>query len=137
MREVQIGDKTVRLRGSPLSLLYYRQEFDRDLLGDLAGMLAGTVGMEALRSGKVDLNSLNFAGLDTVAILRLIWALARTDAGPGGRFPSFEAWLAQNEDLNIFDAGLLQAAFEEVQRAFFRTGKAVAPAAQRKRRQSV
>ena len=27
MREVTVGDKTLRLRGSPLSLLYYQQAF--------------------------------------------------------------------------------------------------------------
>ena len=134
MREVQVGDgKVLRLKGSPLSLLYYQQEFGRDLLGDLAGMLTGLVGAQALAVGKVDATKLNFSALDSVAILRLVWTLARTDVGPAGKFPGFEAWLAENEDLNIFDVDLLQAVFEEVQQAFFRPGKTVAPAAQGKR----
>src|SRR5690606_9477837 len=129
MREVTVGDKTLRLRGSALSLLHYQQEFGRDLLGDLVGMLTALTGLEMLQSGQVDAEKLNLAGLDTVAILRLIWTLARTDAGPGGKFPGFETWLAENEELNIFDTDLLQAVFEEVQRAFFRDRKTVAPAA--------
>jgi len=126
MHEVTIGDKTLRLRGSALSLLYYRQAFGRDLLGDLVSMLTAMTGLEVLRAGKMDIEKINFTGLDTVAILRLIWTLARTDAGPNGSFPSFEVWLAENEDLNMFDNDLLKAVFEEVQRAFFRSGKTVA-----------
>jgi len=133
MREVQIGDKTVRLRGSPLSLLYYRQEFDRDLLGDLAGMVTSMAGMEALKGGKIDISTINFAAIDSVAILRLIWTLARTDAGPDGKFPSFVKWLAENEELYILDGDLLAAAMEEAARCFFRGQPSVAPAAQGRR----
>lgn len=134
MREVQIGgDKVLRLKGSALSLLYYQQEFDRDLLGDLAGMLTGLAGVQALQTGEVDASNLNLSALDSVAILRLVWTLARTAAGPAGQFPSFMSWLAENEDINIFDIELLTAVFEEAQRAFFRQGRTVASAVQERR----
>jgi len=134
MREIHVGDKTVRLRGSNLSLLYYQQEFGRDLLGDLTGMITSVVGMDALKKGRVDPENMNIAAIDSVAILRLIWTLARTAAGPTGNFPSFDVWLQENEELDFLNGELLQTVFAEAQRAFFRIQKTVAPAAQGKRR---
>lgn len=132
MREVQIGDKILRLRGSTLSLLYYQQEFGRDLLGDMVGMMTGMAGFQALANGgTVDPSKLDFSRLDSVAILRLVWTLARTVAGTGGQFPSFVRWLEENEDINIFDPDLLTAVMEEAKKIFFRGGKTVAPAAQK------
>ena len=132
MREITIGDKTLRLRGSALSLLHYNQEFGRDLLADLVGMMTGLAGIQALASGdEADPAKLDLSKLDTVALLRLIWTLARTAAGVGGQFPSFARWLEENEYIDIFDAGLMTAAMTEATKIFFRGGKAVASAAQR------
>jgi len=132
MREIKIGDKTLRLRGSALSLLHYQQEFGRDLLGDLVGMMAGMAGFQALTNGgEVDPSKLDFSRLDSVAILRLIWTLARTAVGVGGQFPSFARWLEEHEDIDIFDPELMTAVMEEATKIFFRRNKAVAPAAQR------
>jgi hypothetical protein len=130
MREVQVGDKTLRLRGSALSLLHYQQEFGRDLLGDMVGMMTGLAGFQALANGgKVDPSKLDLSKLDSVAILRLVWTLVRTAAGVGGQFPSFTRWLEEHEDINIFDPDLLTAAMEEAQKIFFRRSQTVAPAA--------
>lgn len=134
MQEINIGDKTVRLRGSNLSLLYYQQEFGRDLIGDLTKMITSMVSAEALKIGRVDPEDMNLAAFDSVSLLRLIWTLARTAAGPTGNFPSFDVWLQENEELDLLNGELLQTVFEEAQRAFFRSPKTVAPAAQRKRR---
>jgi len=38
MREITIGDKTIRVRATPLALLFYKQEFSVDLVGDLMSM---------------------------------------------------------------------------------------------------
>lgn len=129
MREVTIGDKTLRLRGSALSLLHYQQEFGRDLLGDMVGMVAGLTGFQALSGGEVDPSKLDFSRLDSVAILRLVWTLARTAAGVGGQFSSFTRWLEEHEDIDIFDPDLLAAAIEEATKIFFRRKPSVAPAA--------
>ena len=131
MREVTIGDKTLRLKGSALSLLHYQQEFGRDLLGDMVGMLTGLAGFQGLFGGEIDPSKLDFSRLDSVAILRLIWTLARTAAGVGGQFPSFTRWLEEHEDINIFDPDFLAAAMEEATKIFFRRKPSVAPAAQR------
>lgn len=132
MREVNIGDKTIRLRGTTLSLLYYQQEFNRDLVGDLAGMIASMVGLGALQGDKVAAENINFGAIDSVSLLRLVWVLARTAVGPTGQFPSFTQWLAENEDIDIFGGGLLPAAIEEASNAFFRSRPGVAPAAKRR-----
>jgi len=132
MREVQVGDKKLRLKGSVLSLLYYHQEFGRDLLADLVGMVTGLAGLQALSNdGEVDLSKLDLSKLDSIAFLRLIWTLARTASGTGGQFPSFVHWLEENEDINIFDLDLLTAVMEEAQKIFFRGGKTVVPAAKK------
>jgi len=132
MREITIGDKTLRLRGSALSLLYYNQEFGRDLLADLVGMMTGLAGFQELAGGgAIDPEKLDLSKLDSVALLRLIWTLARTAAGVGGQFPSFTRWLEEHEELNIFDAELLSSAMEEATKIFFRGSKTVAPAAQK------
>jgi len=132
MREVQIGDKILRLRGSVLSLLHYQQEFGRDLLGDMVAMMTGLAGFQAFSNGaEVDPSRLDLSKLDSVAILRLVWTLARTAAGVGGQFPSFTRWLEEYEDINIFDPELLNAAMTEAQKIFFRGGKTVAPAAKK------
>lgn len=132
MREVTIGDKTLRLRGSALSLLHYQQEFGRDLLGDLVGMMTGLSGIQGLSGGEIDASKLDFSRLDSVAILRLVWTLARTAAGGMNvPFPSFVKWLEEHEDIDIFDVELLSSAMEEAKKIFFRRNKTVAPAAQR------
>mgnify|MGYP001316320616 CR=1 FL=1 len=130
MREVQVGDKTLRLKGSALSLLHYQQEFGRDLLGDMVAMMTGLAGFQSLAGGReIDTAKLDLSKLDSVAILRLIWTLARTAVGVGGQFPSFARWLEEHEDIDIFDPELMTAVMEEATKIFFRRNKAVAPAA--------
>lgn len=131
MREITIGDKTLRLRGSALSLLHYHQEFGRDLLGDLVGMMTGLAGIQTFAGGEADPAKLDLSKLDTVALLRLIWTLARTAVGVGGQFPSFARWLEEHEDIDIFDPELMTAVMEEAKKIFFRRNKTVAPAAQK------
>lgn len=131
MREIMIGDKTLRLRGSALSLLHYQQEFGRDLLGDMVGMMTGLAGFQTFAGGEVDPAKLDLSKLDSVAILRLVWTLARTAVGVGGQFPSFAKWLEEHEELDVFDPELLTAAMEEATKIFFRRNKTVAPAAQK------
>src|SRR5690606_163831 len=118
-----------------LSLYHYNKEFKRDLMGDLVQMMVSIAGVDLLKQEKMDnlnIDNINLAGLDTVAILKITWVLARTAAGgPATPFPSFEDWLEQNEDINVLDPKLLGAVMEEVKSCFFRGNKTVAPAAQR------
>jgi hypothetical protein len=106
MREIQIGDKTIRVRATPLALLYYRQEFNADLIGDL-------ISMQAMSSDPSQFDALKF--------LQLIWAMAKADDAKG--FPSFEAWLADMESFDFADNDIMTAVIEEATDGFFRGGK--------------
>jgi len=107
MKEINVGDKKVRVRATPLALLFYKQEFKADLLGDL-------VKMEAARK--------DISKLDTVALLQLIWAMAKADSF-GKPFPGFVEWLNELETFDMSDPTFLLAALEEAADGFFR-GKA-------------
>ncbi|MDP4158381.1 MAG: hypothetical protein Q8911_01270 [Bacillota bacterium] len=107
MREINIGSKQIRIKATPLALLYYKQEFKSDLLGDL-------VKMQVLTTDP--------SKLDSVALLQLIWAMAKADAHPE-KFPSFEEWLSTLEGFDFSDSDVLSAALEEAADGFFRRGK--------------
>ncbi|MEJ8546693.1 hypothetical protein [Brevibacillus borstelensis] len=105
MRELQIDGKQVRVRATPLALLYYKQEFKTDLLGDL-------MKMQNIRDDP--------SQIDIVAILQLIWAMAKADS-LGKPFPSFVEWVGSLENFDITDQGLFAAVMEEAAEGFFRS----------------
>lgn len=103
MREITIDGKEIRVRATPLALLYYKQEFGSDLLGDLVKMQ----NIEA-----------DMSRIDTVALLQLIWAMAKADKPKG--FPGFEKWLAGFESFDLADTEMFVAVMEEAANGFFR-----------------
>lgn len=107
MREITIGDKKVRVRATPLALLYYRQEFKRDLLGDFFKM------SEAAKDP---------SKIDVVALLQVVWAMAKADSC-GKQFPGFEQWLAQLDEIDLSDNDFLAAALEEAADGFLGRNK--------------
>lgn len=106
MRELNIGGQQVRVRATPLALLFYKQEFKTDLIGDL-------VKLERIQSDP--------SQLDVVSFLQLIWAMAKADAY-GKEFPSFFSWVGALESFDITDKDVLLGAFEEARNGFFRGG---------------
>ena len=106
MREITIGEKTIRVRATPLALLFYKQEFNADLIGDL-------MSMQAMASDPSQFDALKF--------LQLIWAMAKADDAKG--FPSFEAWLADMESFDFADNDIMTAVIEEATDGFFRGGR--------------
>lgn len=116
MKELNIGEKTIRVRATPLALLFYKQEFKSDLLGDL------------LKMDHVDEDT---SKLDMLAMLQLIWAMAKADSY-GQPFPSFECWLNELGEIDLADPAFLVAAMEEAARGFFRGAR---PAQKGKRKQ--
>ena len=106
MREITIGEKTIRVRATPLALLYYKQEFNADLVGDL-------MSMQNMVNDPSQFDSLKF--------LQLIWAMAKADDAKG--FPSFEAWLADMESFDFADNDIMTAVVEEATDGFFRGGR--------------
>ncbi|CCO08276.1 hypothetical protein [Desulforamulus hydrothermalis] len=103
MRELNIGGQVVRVRATPLALLYYRQEFGTALLSDMAKIKTG------------------ISGFDHVLCLQIIWAMAKAENGPGKQFPSFETWLSSFDEINLFDTTFVTAALEEAARGFLGT----------------
>lgn len=103
MREITIDGKETRLRATPLALLYYKQEFDRDLIGDLIKMQGLEHDPEVF---------------DSVIFLQLIWALAKADKPKD--FPSFPAWVSKLDSIDFSDQKLLIAVMEEAVDGFFR-----------------
>ncbi len=106
MREIQIGDKTIRVRATPLALLFYKQEFNTDLIGDLMSMQ----------------NMVNDPSqFDAIKFLQLIWGMAKANNAKG--FPSFEAWLSGMDSFDFADADIMTTVIEEATDGFFRGGK--------------
>jgi len=132
MKELNIGEQKVRVRATPLALLYYKQEFKSDLIGDLTKLAAikkNVVGQPKDQSEGKDKDSedkdkdyIDISKLDTVALLQLVWAMAKADAHPE-KFPSFIEWLSSLDGFDFSDSALLTAALEEAADGFFRRGK--------------
>lgn len=107
MREIKIGEKIVRVRATPLALLYYKQAFGTDLVGDMVKM----------KDIEADPSQ-----IDSVVMMQITWAMAKADNGPGKQFPSFEVWVSELESFDLSDPGMLQAVMEEAADGFFRRG---------------
>lgn len=106
MREITIGEKQLRLRATPLALLFYKQEFNADLIGDLISMqnMADDPGQ-----------------FDSIKMMQLIWAMNKADNSRD--FPSFENWLAGFESIDFSNADMMAAVVEEATDGFFRGGR--------------
>lgn len=107
MREINIGDKTIRVRATPLALLYYKQAFKSDLIGDL-------IKMQDIISDPTK--------FDSVICLQIIWAMAKADAY-GQQFPGFEPWLAGLNNIDFTNNDYIYAALEEAADGFLGGGK--------------
>ena len=106
MREITISEKTIRIRATPLALLYYRQEFKTDLIGDLISMQE---------------RANDPSQFDSIKMLQLIWAMNKADKPEG--FPSFEGWLSNLDSIDFGDGDMMTAAIEEATDGFFRGGR--------------
>ncbi|MGG6437375.1 hypothetical protein ABET52_06175 [Saccharococcus caldoxylosilyticus] len=111
MRTIKIDEKEIGLQASPLALLFYKQAFGTDLVGDL-------VKMQELEKDP--------SKLDSVLLLQITWAMAKAYAGLNAKFPDFVNWLAELESFDITDEDVLAAIFEEAERGFFRRGSRTA-----------
>jgi len=106
MREVNIGGKGIGLKGSPLALLFYKQEFGRDLAGDLI----------KLRNVEDEPES-----FDALLFLQLAWAMAKAANGLNKPFPSFVTWLSGLDSFDVTDTEVIQAIADEAIDGFFRS----------------
>ena len=106
MKEITIGDKTIRIRATPLALLYYRQEFKADLVGDL-------ISMQEMTNDP--------SQFDSIKMLQLIWAMNKADDAKN--FPSFEGWLGSLDGIDFADGDMMTAVIKEAEDGFFRGGR--------------
>jgi hypothetical protein len=106
MREITVGGKQMRVRATPLALLYYRQEFKADLVGDL-------ISMQEMANDP--------SQFDSIKVLQLIWAMNKADKPEG--FPSFEGWLSGLDGIDFADGDMMTAVIEEATDGFFRGGR--------------
>lgn len=108
MKTIKLGSQEVGIKGTPLSLLFYKQEFKSDLVGDLVKLGS------ALKKSEEN--------IDMVLLLQITWAMAKTATGVGKQFPNFEKWL---DSLDGFDCTNQELMFEilgEARNGFFRSG---------------
>lgn len=112
MQTVKIGNNDVNLKASPVALFYYRQEFKSDLIGDLI---------------KMSNQAKDLSNIDSIAILQLIWAMAKAANGTGKNFTGFEKWLADLESIDFADQSLMNAVIGEAEDGFFRSANKPKP----------
>ena len=105
MRNIKLGTKDIGLKASPLALLFYKQEFKSDLIGDLVKM----AGLEK-----------DMSRLDSVAVLQLVWAMNKAHNGMGKSFPGFEKWLDGLDGVDFTDQEFMNAVIAEAEDGFFR-----------------
>lgn len=109
MRTVQIGNKELGLRATPLALLYYRQEFGKDLIENLVSLQD----MANMADG-------DFSSFDSIKILQLLYAMNKAD-NFGKQFPDFETWLSQLDCIDFADQSFWLDVIEEATDGFFRS----------------
>jgi len=109
MRTVQIGNKELGLRATPLALLYYKQEFGTELIADLVNL-----------KDMVNMADGDFNSFDSIKILQLLYAMNKAD-NFGKQFPSFEKWLSELASIDFADERFMLDMIEEASDGFFRS----------------
>ncbi|WP_277375836.1 MULTISPECIES: hypothetical protein [Paenibacillus] len=113
MRDLTIGSKQIRVKAGALALLFYKQEFKSDLLGDMLKMVGGNVGGGP--NVEIDPSSIDF-----LANLQMVWAMAKSAEYPKP-YDGFSTWLAAlDDDLDFSDTTFFVGALEEATEGFFR-----------------
>ena len=105
MREIKLGNKEVRIKATPIALLFYKQEFNSDLISKIAD----------LEKIKKDPSKMDF-----LFMLQMTWAMAKTEQFNNKKsFPSFELWLSEFENVDFSDQDTLVAIMGEATDGFF------------------
>jgi hypothetical protein len=107
MRTIKIGEKEIGLKATPLALVYYKQAFGSDLVGDLVKMK--------------DITD-DPSKIDSVFLLQLTWVMAKANQGVGKKFPDFMNWVAGLESFDFTDEDVLNAIIDEAMDGFFPRG---------------
>ncbi len=133
MRELKVGEATLPVKATPLSLLFYRQEFGSDMTKDFLTVMKGFISMFPGASGKnledlseldvsgVTMDSISAAEIDTLGVLKLVWAMAKAGCYPEP-WPRFEPWVASLDGVTVLDESFFAAALEVAADGLFRGG---------------
>lgn len=124
MREIMIGEQQVRVRATPLALLFYKQEFKSDILADLLKMIDVEKFMKNGSYNETDVIDL-LERFDIVTVYQIVWAMAKADSFGQGQFPSFVQWFSQLNVENLYDQNVITSVIEEATDGFFRSGQGV------------
>lgn len=110
MRIIKIGDKEIGLKASPLALLYYQQDFKKDLIADLMSLQ----GLTKFAEG-------DYSALNSVLLLQILYVLNKA-YNFGKKFPDFNRWLAEFDSIDLVE--IIPELVEEVEDGFFRSAGA-------------
>ncbi len=112
MRTISIGEKKIGIRATPLALLFYKQEFNTDLVGSL------------MKMQNIQEDPTQF---DSVIFLQIIWAMAKANEYGVRPFPPFFEWVSELESFDCADSELLETVMTEAAEGFFRGGNKPSP----------
>ena len=113
MKKVEINDRKIGLRASPMALLFYQQNFDSDLIADLSKFQEENI--EKITKG-------DFSNFNSVELLQMAWAMNKAAKYPE-QFPTFEEWLEQFESFQVTNAEFIMGIIQEATDGFFRSEK--------------
>lgn len=114
MRIVKIGEKELGLKASPLALLYYQQDFKKDLIADLMSLQ----GLTKFAEG-------DYSALNSVLLLQILYVLNKA-YNFGKKFPDFTRWLAEFDSIDLME--IIPELVEEIEDGFFRSAGLQQPA---------
>jgi hypothetical protein len=113
MKNVTIGNKELGLRASPMALLFYQQNFNSDLIADLAKFQKEN--MDKIAKG-------DFSNFNSVELLQMTWAMNKAAEYPD-KFPAFEEWLGSFNSFQVTNANYIIGIIKEATDGFFRSGE--------------
>ncbi len=113
MRIIKSGDIEIPIRASALALLYFRQEFDAEIMQETFVLISKLAAVQNMMNGKApehDLGSLDLEQIDlsafdwksitapSVELYRLCWAMAKAQAEADGKtIEGFMEWIKKTE----------------------------------------
>lgn len=106
MKGINLKNKTMIVKGTPLAIHFYKQAFKSDVINDLFSMLP-TETMEENPKKNVDTVEM-LKKIDASTTLQIAYAMNKCgEFGNNKTFPTFEGWLVENEELGILEEGFL------------------------------
>jgi hypothetical protein len=110
MKKIELTNKKIGLRATPMALLFYDQAFDSDLIADLSKL-------QQEHLPKV-ING-DFSSFNSVNLLKIGWAMNKANNYPGD-FPTFEEWVNDLNSEDVTSPKFMMGVVNEATDGFFR-----------------